>query len=255
MTTVDGEFVRSLDRGLAVLRAFDADHRRQRVTDVAARTGLTRAAARRFLHTLVALGYATEREDEFSLRPRVLELGDGCLAAAGLPARARPHLRALAARTGEPVALAVLDGADTVVLAQAPGRRLLAPVHTVGARAPAYATSAGRVLLAELPPGERSRVLGAAQLAPLTRRTLTDRAALARALDGAAASGVAVVDQELEEGLLSVAVPVYDRDGAVIAALTTALAAGRWAPEHLHAELVPELRTTAEVIGGEPPCA
>ncbi|MGY1849319.1 IclR family transcriptional regulator domain-containing protein [Blastococcus sp. SYSU DS1021] len=253
MTPADGAIVQSLGRGLAVLRAFDADHPRQRLTDVAERAGVSRAAARRFLHTLVGLGYVGSDRHGFFLRSQVLELGQGYLAATDLPARARPHLRALAGRIGEPLAVAVLDGEDIVVVEQVPGRRLLAPLQTVGARWPAHATSAGRVLLAGLPPEDRALVLAGARVAAFTRHTLTDRAALARAVEDAATAGVAVVDQELEEGLQSVAVPVHNHDGVVTAALTTELVAGRWSDEQLHADLVPELRATAENIGeGEP---
>ena len=144
----DGNFVQSLDRGLAVIRAFDAEHPRLQLSEVARATGLTRAAARRFLLTLVQLGYVRVDGREFSLRPRVLELGYSYLSGLTLPEVAQPHLESLVGRVDESSSVSVLDGDDVVYVARVHTKRIMTVMITVGTRFPAYATSMGRVLLA-----------------------------------------------------------------------------------------------------------
>ncbi|MET0188829.1 MAG: IclR family transcriptional regulator C-terminal domain-containing protein, partial [Pseudonocardia sediminis] len=210
------DHVQSLVRGLAVIRAFDAEHPEQTLSDVARATDLTRAAARRFLLTLVDLGYVRTDGRLFSLTPRVLELGYSYLSSMGLPEVAAPHLESLVSRVRESASVSVLDDSsgghyDVVYVARVPTSRIMTVTITIGTRFPAYATSMGRVLLAALPAPELDAYL--AQLRPeaLTDRTLADPAALRAVLDGVRADGVCVVDQELEAGLRSIAVPVHDR--------------------------------------------
>ncbi|HLU32391.1 MAG TPA: helix-turn-helix domain-containing protein, partial [Natronosporangium sp.] len=145
------DFVQSLERGLAVIRAFDADHRSLTLSEVAAATGVTRAAARRFLLTLAELGYVRNHGRYFSLTARVLELGYAYLSSLSLPEVAEPHLEALVAQVDESSSLSVLDGTDIVYVARVPVRRIMTVAISVGTRFPAYATSMGRVLLAGLP--------------------------------------------------------------------------------------------------------
>jgi len=238
------DHVRSLERGLAVLRAFDGDAPVQTLSDVARRAELTRAAARRFLLTLAELGYVRVDGRHFSLTPKVLELGYAYLSALTLPEVAGPHLEALSARVHESVSMTVLDGADVVYVARVATSRLMTAAITIGTRLPAYATAMGRVLLAARPPAERARLL-AAPAAALTSRTVTDAAALARTLDEVAAAGWALVDEELELGVRSIAVPVRDASGAVVAAVNVASRPGA---VDLVADVLPHLRETVAAI-------
>src|SRR4051812_49130784 len=213
------DFVQSLERGLAVIRAFDADHPQLTLSEVARATGLTRAAARRFLLTLVELGYVRTDERLFSLRPRVLELGYAYLSSLSLPEVALPHLEALVAEVHESSSLSVLDGEDVVYVARVPTKRIMTVAISVGTHFPAYATSMGRVLLAAQPDAWLDEYLATAELRPLTRRTVTDPAKLRAVVLRARAQGFTLVDQELEEGLRSLAVPIHGDDGRVVAAM------------------------------------
>lgn len=244
----DTNFVQSLDRGLAVIRAFDAQHPRLQLSEVARATGLTRAAARRFLLTLVQLGYVRVDGREFSLRPRVLELGYSYLSGLALPEVAQPHLETLVGRVDESSSVSVLDGDDVVYVARVHTKRIMTVLITVGTRFPAYATSMGRVLLAGLPADELTAYLQRANLRPLTSRTVTDPAKLRATLDRVRAQGYALVDQELEEGLRSAAAPVHNRDGAVIAAVNLSVSASRTTLRQLEDDYLPALLETAAQI-------
>src|SRR6202042_2750977 len=144
-------FVQSLDRGLAVIRSFGPERERLSLSEVARATGLTRAAARRFLLTLVKLGYVRNDGREFSLRPRVLELGYAYLSGLAMPEVAAPHMEELVARLHESSSISVLDGLQIVYVVRVPTKRIMTVAISVGTRFPAYATSMGRVLLADLP--------------------------------------------------------------------------------------------------------
>src|SRR5579862_4318011 len=144
----DGDFVQSLDRGLSVIRAFDADHPQLTLSEVAAATGLSRAAARRFLHTLVHLGYMRSSGGRFELRPKILELGYAYLSSLTLPEVAMPHLEELVEQVRESSSVSELDAGDVVYVARVPTKRIMTVTISVGTRFPAYATSMGRVLLA-----------------------------------------------------------------------------------------------------------
>jgi IclR family pca regulon transcriptional regulator len=244
----DTNFVQSLDRGLAVIRAFDAQHPRLQLSEVARATGLTRAAARRFLLTLVQLGYVRVDGREFSLGPRVLELGYSYLSGLTLPEVAQPHLETLVSRVDESSSISVLDGDDVVYVARVHTKRIMTVMITVGTRFPAYATSMGRVLLANLPDDELRAYLARASLVPLTPRTITDPAKLAVTLARVRAQGFALVDQELEEGLRSAAAPVCNREGTVVAAVNLSVSASRTSLRQLEDEFVPPLLDTAMQI-------
>lgn len=242
------EFVQSLERGLAVIRAFDAEHPELTLSDVARATGLTRAAARRFLLTLVDLGYIRSDGRLFALRPRILELGYAYLSSVGLPEVAQPHMEALVARVHESSSLCVLDGDDIVYVARVPTRRIMTVAINVGTRFPAYATSMGRVLLAGQPDSWLDDYLVRTSLRPITARTLTDPKKLRAALARVSSQGFAMIDQELELGLRSIAVPVRDSNRAVIAALNVSMHASRGSAESARRELLPPLRETARAI-------
>jgi IclR family pca regulon transcriptional regulator len=240
--------VQSLERGLGVIRAFDADHAELTLSDVARSTGLTRAAARRFLLTLADLGYVRADGRWFSLTPRVLELGYAYLSSLTLPEVAEPHLERLVGEVRESSSVSVLDGADIVYVARVPVSRIMTVAISVGTRFPAYATSMGRVLLAGLPEGELDAYLARVRLDRLSRRTITSPVDLRVELDRVRRQGWAMVDQELEEGLRSVAAPLHDRRGRVVAAVNVSTHAGRASSEVARRRLLPPLLDAAARI-------
>ncbi|MFH9060166.1 IclR family transcriptional regulator C-terminal domain-containing protein [Streptomyces coeruleorubidus] len=241
-------FVRSFERGLAVIRAFDAEHPALTLSEVARACELTRAAARRFLLTLADLGYVHTDGRRFRLTPRVLELGYSYLAGYTLHQIAEPHLEQLVAWVRESSSLCVLDGDDIVYVARVPTRRIMSASITVGTRFPAYVTSVGRVILAHLPDEDVEARLARAELKPLTTRTVATPEALRAELRRVRRQGYAVVDQELEEGLRSVAAPVRDRDGEVVAAVNIAVHAGRNSVDSVRRDLLPHLLATVAGI-------
>jgi IclR family pca regulon transcriptional regulator len=245
------DFVQSLERGLLVIRAFDAEHRELGLSDVARATGLTRAAARRFLLTLVALGYMSHSDGRFSLSPRVLELGYAYLSSLSLPDVAQPHMETLVAAVNESSSISVLDGTEIVYVARVPTRRIMSITLSVGTRLPAYATSMGRVLLAALSPEQLDAVLSRTEMVPLSARTITDQGQLRPVLDRVRRQGYAAVDQELEEGLRSLAVPIHGASGAVVAALNVSVHASRASMTALRREYLPLARTAARAIEGD----
>ncbi|WP_243075300.1 IclR family transcriptional regulator C-terminal domain-containing protein [Microbacterium sp. SS28] len=250
-----GDFVQSLARGLAVIRAFDADHHELSLSDVARRSDMPRAAARRFLRTLETLGYVRGAGEgtgrSYALTPRVLELGFSYLSALSLPEIVQPHLEQLSRDVDESVSAAVLDGADIVYIARVPTRRIMSVRITIGTRFPAYATSMGRVLLGGLTEGEADAALEASTLPALTDRTLTDLGDLHDELARVRDQGWSLVDGELEPGLRSVAAPLHGRDGRVVAALNVSTSATRDSIEHLVEAYIPPLLRTAAAIEAE----
>jgi IclR family transcriptional regulator, pca regulon regulatory protein len=247
----NSDFVQSLERGLSVIRAFDEEHREMALSDVARATGLTRAAARRFLLTLVKLGYVHFDSGRFSLRPRVLELGFAYLSSLSLPEVAQPHLETLVAKVNESSSISVLDDMDVVYVVRVPTRRIMSITLAVGTRLPAYATSMGRVLLASLSPDELDERLARLEIQPLTKRTVKDVSALQKTLDKVRRQGYAVTDQELEEGLRSAAVPIRDSSGTVVAALNVSVHASRASMQSLRSDFLPRAQETAAAIEAE----
>ncbi|MCS5498225.1 helix-turn-helix domain-containing protein [Cnuibacter physcomitrellae] len=241
-----GPFVQSLARGLSVIASFGATRPVMTLTEVAEATGLSRATARRFLHTLADLGYVRSDGREFALTARVLELGYSYLAGLGLPEIAQPHLERLSHELGESSSASVLDGDDIVYVARVPTRRIMAVTITLGTRFPAAITSMGRVLLAAL--SDRDLAAHAAvHTAPrLTPDTITRPDDLMAEIGRVRAQGYSLVDQELESGLRSVAVPV-SRRGAVVAAVNVSTSVST-SVERLRDEFVPALRVTAAAI-------
>jgi IclR family pca regulon transcriptional regulator len=241
------DFVQSLQRGLAVIRAFDAQHPKLTLSEVATITGVTRAAARRFLLTLVELGYVRTDGRRFSLTARVLELGYAYLSSLSLPEVAEHHLEALVAEVNESTSVSVLDGPDIVYVTRVPVSRIMTVAISVGTRFPAYATSMGRVLLAGLAPDELETYLAQVRPRPLTSRTVTSVATLRAELARVRAQGWALVNQELEEGLRAVAAPIRDPDGTVVAAVNLSAHASRTL-ESMRRDLLPPLLATAARI-------
>ncbi len=244
----DTEFVQSLERGLAVIRAFGAEHPELTLSEVARITGLTRAAVRRFLHTLVDLGYLRTDGRRFSLRPKVLELGYAYLSSLTLPEVAMPHLEQLVQRVRESSSVSVLDGDEVVYVARVPTKRIMQIAISVGTRFPAYATSMGRVLLAGQPDEWLDGYLASAGLHAITRHTVADAARLRVELGRVRRQGWALVDQELEEGLRSVAAPIRDASGTVVAAVNVSAHVSRGTPEQVLAEFLDPLLAAAKLI-------
>jgi IclR family pca regulon transcriptional regulator len=242
------DFVQSLERGLAVIRAFDAEHRELALSDVARATGLTRAAARRFLLTLVKLGYVHFSDGRFSLRPRVLDLGYAYLSSLTLPEVAQPHMEALVAKVNESSSVSVLDDTEVVYVVRVPTRRIMSITLAVGTRLPAYATSMGRVLLAGLDDDELDERIARMEIRPLTSRTVKDEAGLREAIANVRSQGFAMVDQELEEGLRSAAVPIRGADGAVSASLNVSVHASRASMAALRRDFLPHALQAAAAI-------
>lgn len=241
-------FLQALARGLAVLTALGGRRGGLTLTEAAEATGLSYPSTRRNLLTLRELGYVDQRGRRFLPSPHVLELGYARLSTLTLADIAQPHLTELASRVRESASLAVLDGTEVHYVARAAAQQITSARITPGTRLPAYATSMGRVLLADLPePDRRSRV-AASHPRALTPRTLTSPGALDAELDRVALEEHALVDQELEAGLRSLAVPVRDRTGRAVGAVNIALHAGPEPPEHTRTTLLPALRACAAGI-------
>jgi IclR family transcriptional regulator, pca regulon regulatory protein len=243
--------VQSLERGLAVIRAFDARHSELTLSEVARICDLTRAAARRFLLTLADLGYVRTDGRLFSLTPRVLELGYAFLSSLSLPEVAEPHLERLVAEVHESSSVSVLDGDDIVYVARVPTSRIMTVAINVGTRFPAYATSMGRVLMSALPDDEVEAYLQRVRLARLTKRTVPTVAALRAELRKVRSQGYAIVDQELEDGLRAIAAPIRDRTGTVVGAVNVSVQAGRATIEAMRRELLPPLLTATANIDAD----
>lgn len=245
------DYIQSLERGLAVLRAFGPGRSKLTLSDVARITGLTRAAARRFLLTLVELGYVTVDDRLFSLSPRVLELGYSYLSGLGLTEIAVPHMEELVAAVQESSSIAVLDGDDIVYVVRVPTKRIMTVSITVGTRFPAYSTSMGRVLLAALCPDDQQAYLERVELQALTPRTVTSRSRLAEVLAETRDQGYGVVDQELEDGLRSVAVPILDARAETFAAVNVSAHASRVSLDELRTTYLVQLIETAAKINAD----
>jgi IclR family transcriptional regulator, pca regulon regulatory protein len=245
-----GEFVQSLERGLAIIRVFDGVNPQLSLSDAARRAGLTRATARRILHTLATLGYVATDGRSFELTPRVLDLGYAYLSSLQVGDLAQPSMEALSERLNESVSVGVLDGTDIVYVARVPTKRIMRIALGLGSRLPALSTSIGRVLAADLPETAR-RALIEATLAlppndfPTPRRSTRQLLAL---LDEVAEQGYALVDQELEVGLRSIAAPLRDRNERTVAAMNVSTAVARVPMERLVGELLPALLETAATV-------
>ncbi len=249
-TTANGverprDFNQSLERGLEIIQTFGADAPRQTVSEVAAKTGLTRATTRRFLITLVELGYVATDGRTFQLAPRVLGLGYSFLSGLGFPDIALPHLERLVSEVDESSEASILDGGDIVYVVRVPGTKLMTLAISIGSRMPAHATSMGKVLLAGLSDAELDAYLATAELTRFLPRTVTDPTVLRSQIVSVRADGHAIVDQELEQGLLAIAVPIHDRSGRVVAAVNLSTHIARRTVKSLSDDLLAPLQRTA----------
>lgn len=244
------DFVQSFARGLAVIEAFGHDRPAMTLSEVARRAGISRAAARRLLLTLCELGYAEGDGRLFSLRPRVLNLGFAFLHSQGIWNLAQPCMVELVERIHESCSVAVLDGREIVYVARVPTQTRIMSINLgIGSRLPAHATSLGRVLLAALPGDQLDALLAAAAPLPAyTERTVTDPAELKRRIAQVRRDGWCILDQELEIGLRSIAVPLRGPGDAVVAALNVGLQASRFTLDAMRQRILPEMQRTADRI-------
>lgn len=242
------ELVQSLSRGLAIIRAFDREAPSQTLSQVAARTGVSRAVARRFLHTLAADGYVSTDGKHFRLTPRVLDLGFAYLSSLNIWDVAQPIMQEVVTATGESCSASVLDGQEIVYVARVAAGRIMQVGLSIGSRLPAHCSSMGRVLVAALPPEQQDAFLAAVTFRPYTAKTLASVGALREEIARVARQGWAMVDEELEYGLRSLSVPVRRRSGAVIAAMNVSCHAGSATPEQTLACCLPVLQCAADKI-------
>jgi IclR family transcriptional regulator, pca regulon regulatory protein len=215
------EAMGGLAKGLAVIRAFTRDHAALNLSDIARSAGIPAATARRCLLTLEELGYVTRNGRNFLLRPKVLELGAAYLESMNIEQITKTHLEELARNTSDSAALCVLDGGEIVYVARASVRTLVRLEAHVGSRFPAHATSTGRVLLAGVSADRLQRYFETAAFEALTERTVTDPVKLRSLVADCRRAGFAVVEDELAYGVIALAVPVFDHQGRVVAALNT----------------------------------
>ncbi|EXL09331.1 IclR family transcriptional regulator domain-containing protein [Aquamicrobium defluvii] len=233
MTIQERDIMGGLAKGLAVIETFTAERPRQSISEAAAASGLDRATARRCLLTLAHLGYADYDGKFFTLKPRVLRLGTACLATMPLPQLVRPQLDALSEQLGESSSVSILDGGDIVYVARAAQKKVMSIALMPGSRLPAYCTSMGRVLLAALPGDEARVLLSSAPLPARTPHTLTAPEAILAELDRVREQGYALIDQEVEIGLRSIAVPLFNARGLVAAAVNVGVPAMQVGVEEL----------------------
>jgi IclR family transcriptional regulator, pca regulon regulatory protein len=242
------DYVTSFVRGLNVIRAFTSAHRSMTLSEVAERTGTNRAAARRFLMTLVSEGYAETNGRQFQLLPKVLELGFSALASFGLTDVAQPVLDDLSDAVQESCFVVILDGPSVVYVAKSRSRRVMVATREIGGRAPAYTISSGRVLLSALPPEELERYLRTVKLRSLTPHTVTSKQKLKVSIEETRRLGYAMVDQEFEIGLRSISVPIRNRTGEIIAALNVACPSPRFTLDDMRTRILPKLLDSASKI-------
>lgn len=242
------DFIQSLERGLAVINSFTRERASQTLSEVAQQTGLTRATARRVLLTLAELGYVRQTSRDFSLTPKVLDLGYSYLSSFQVVELAQQPMERLVEAVRESSSISVLDGEEIVYVARVPTKRIMTIALAIGSRLPAYPTSMGRVLLAGLSEAELEAYISRIEFEQLTERTITDRKAFRAAIDKVRAEGYALVDQELEEGVRSIAAPIRNSRGSVIAAMNISCHASRVTVKRMREEFRPHLLEAAREI-------
>jgi IclR family pca regulon transcriptional regulator len=242
------DYVQSLERGLAVITSFSAERSRQTLADVARETGLTRATARRLLLTLVELGYVRTDGKLFELTPRVLDIGYSFISSLNLQDIAQPFLEAFSEQVNESSSVAVLDDTDIVYVARVPTARIMTVAIGLGSRFPAYQTSMGRVLLAEMDDEAVVDTYRRGDTSRVTERTVGSAKALLERVAEVRRCGYAMVDQELEIGVRSVAAPLRDNTGRAVAAVNVSTHAGRTTLDQVNRRFVPALVETATDI-------
>lgn len=242
------DYIQSIERGFAVLLAFDEHLPQPSLSELSAKTGLSRPAVRRILLTLERLGYVEQRPGRWALTPRVLSIGQHYTATHALTELAKPHLLTIMEQTQESASLAVLDGADVVYVARVQVRRIMSIHVDVGARVAAHATGMGHTLMSEHSPRELRHRLGEGPFQRFTPHTIVDMETLQQRLSQVRTQGYALADSELEVGLLSVSVPVRDRTGKVVATLASSSSVGRTDIETMRHQVLPLLQEQATLL-------
>jgi IclR family pca regulon transcriptional regulator len=245
------EAMGGLAKGLAVIRAFTSDRTALSLSEIATITDMPAATTRRCLLTLEELGYVTRSGRNFLLRPKVLELGAAYLESMNIEQLTKTHLEELARNTGDSAALCVLDGVEVVYVARASIRTLMRLEAHVGSRFPAHATSTGRVLLAGLTSDRLKQYLSSAPLQALTDRTVTDPAKLRSLIEDCQRTGYSAVEDELAYGVVALAVPVFDQQGRVVAALNSSSHSKRIAKNKLVRERCAMLQEISRQISAD----
>jgi IclR family pca regulon transcriptional regulator len=247
--TGDPNFMTSLARGLAVIQAFSQRRHHLTISQVSTTTGLSRAAVRRCLYTLAKLGFAGSDDNRhFFLRPRILALGHSYISSMPLATAAQPVLEHISHLLHESCSIATLDGVEIVYIARANVTRIMSIDLGVGSRLPAFCTSMGRAILANLPPEELESVLARIEFKRYTERTITNPAKLTQALRQIRRDGYSIIDQELEHGLRSMAVPIQNPNGKVVAALNIGAHAQRVSIQEMQTKFLPHLRAAAQEL-------
>ncbi|WP_213453241.1 IclR family transcriptional regulator domain-containing protein [Rhizomonospora bruguierae] len=241
------KLVRSLQRGLTVIKSFSRGDRMMTVSEIARRANLSRATTRRLLLTLEDYGYVRSEEGRFGLRPAVLELGSAYFSSQLQWHSAAPVMEHLGTKVNENCLAGVLDDESVICVARTSHRLVTVGVY-VGQRIPAYTSSMGRVLLADLPPAELDAYLERAVLTPITPKTMTGKVALRAELDAVRQRGWSLVEDEVDEGLLGIAAPIYDVRGTAVAALNISAHGGRVSRERAVSDLLPPLLAAAQEI-------
>ncbi|GAA4335324.1 IclR family transcriptional regulator [Pigmentiphaga soli] len=242
------DFVASLEHGLAVMEAFDATHPRMTLSEVAARTGLTRAAARRYLLTLAKLGYADYDGKHFRPALRVMRLGYSLLSTSPLPLMAQSILDELARETGEVTSLAVLDEREVVFLARSQSQRVLMPTIGVGTRLPVHSSASGRAILSQKSDAEVQLLLGHLPIAAWTPKTELDPRAILRHVQRARRLGYAISEEELELGVTGLSIPVPSLRERHRIALTVSTSVFRMGTEEMIERFLPPLRDGRDLL-------
>jgi IclR family pca regulon transcriptional regulator len=241
-------YVQSFARGLAVIRSFSAQAPTQSLSEVASRTGLSRAGARRILLTLEHLGYVQSVNRQFCLTPKILDLGFAYLSSQPIWQLAEPVIESLVAEVKESSSVAVLDDAEIIYVMRVPTHKIMSINLGVGSRLPAHCTSMGRVLLGGLTESELATLLKRHPLRAYTSRTVLDVDTLITTIRQTRQQGWSLVNQELEDGLVSMAAPILDRSGRVIAALNVSGQYARTPPKYMRDRILPHLRQSAQQI-------
>jgi IclR family pca regulon transcriptional regulator len=242
------DYIQSLERGLVVINSFSREHPAPTLSEVAQMTGLTRATVRRILLTLAQLGYVEQHGRAFSLTPKVLDLGYSYLSSFHILELAQAPMERLVEQVNESSSMSILDGPDVVYVARVPTKRIMTISLALGSRLPAYPTSMGRVLLAGLTDAQIDEYIASTRLEKLTVNTVTEPAKFRATLMKVRAQGYALVDQELEEGVRSLAAPILNASGNVMAAMNVSCHATRATVSRMREEFLPHLLATAAEV-------
>jgi IclR family pca regulon transcriptional regulator len=243
-------YVQAFARGLSVIHSFGPNSPAQTLSQVAEATGLDRAGARRFLLTLERLGYVRREGRSFHLTPRILELGYSYLSTLPLRSIAEPVVRELVQEVNESSSVSVLDGSDIVYVVRVPVKKIMTITLSIGSRIPAYCTAMGRILLGALPQKQMVQILKSSDISRLTRYTITSRQEIMKAIMADHRKGWSMCNQELEEGICSIAVPLLDMEGHIGAAMNITASLSRTTPAEMVSKFLPRLKRAAARING-----